>query len=89
MRLDAARMTFHYAGSFQKAHHLEAYEYLILEAMLGKRTLFTRSDGIERLWEASANLLAAPPAVEPYAPGSWGPRSAMDLIAPNTWCLPE
>ena len=89
MRLDAARMTFHYAGSFQKAHHLEAYEYLILEAMLGKRTLFTRSDGIERLWEASANLLAAPPAIEPYAPGSWGPRSAMDLIAPNTWCLPE
>ena len=89
MRLDAAQMTFNYAGSFQKAHHLEAYEYLILEAMLGKRTLFTRSDGIERLWEASANLLASPPAVERYAQGSWGPQSAIDLIAPNSWCLPE
>ena len=89
MRLNEAEMTFHYQGSFQTAHHLEAYEYLILEAMLGKRTLFTRSDGIERLWEASANLLAAPPAVEPYAPGSWGPASATDLIAPNSWCLPE
>ena len=88
MRLDEAQMTFNYEGSFQKAHHLEAYEYLILEAMLGKRTLFTRSDGIERLWEVSANLLASPPAVESYAQGSWGPQSAIDLIAPNSWCLP-
>ncbi len=89
MRLNAAEMTFHYQDSFQTAHRLEAYEYLILEAMLGKRTLFTRSDGIERLWEVSADLLASPPAVEPYAPGSWGPASATHLIAPNTWCLPE
>ncbi len=89
MRLDAAEMTFNYASSFQKAHHLEAYEYLILEAMLGKRTLFTRSDGIERLWEVSADLLASPPPVQPYAQGSWGPSSANDLIAPNAWCLPE
>ena len=89
MRLDSAEMTFHYKDSFQAAHHLGAYEHLILEAMLGNRALFTRSDGIERLWEVSAPLLEHPPAVEPYAQGSWGPKSIARLIEPYDWCLPE
>ncbi len=41
--------------------------------MLGDQSLFTSSDGIERLWEISEPLLQDPPPVEPYAPGSWGP----------------
>jgi len=89
MRLDSAEMTFHYKDSFQAANNLEAYEHLILEAMLGNRSLFTRSDGIERLWEVAAPLLEHPPAVEPYAQGSWGPESALRLIEPHAWCLPE
>ena len=89
MHLDSAEMTFHYKDSFQSANHLEAYEHLILEAMLGNRSLFTRSDGIERLWEVAAPLLERPPAVEPYAKGSWGPASMAHVVAPNYWCLPE
>ncbi|HVB70604.1 MAG TPA: glucose-6-phosphate dehydrogenase [Acidimicrobiales bacterium] len=88
MRLDAAEMTFKYRDSFQAAHNLEAYERLILEAMLGNRAFFTRSDGIERLWEVAAPLLADPPPVEPYAQGSWGPPSMERIVAPIEWCLP-
>jgi glucose-6-phosphate 1-dehydrogenase len=88
MRLGAARMTFNYADSFLGAHNLEAYEHLILEAMRGNQSLFTRSDGIERLWELSAPLLEQPPRVEPYFRGSWGPESVNRLIAPHHWYLP-
>ncbi len=89
MHLDAAEMSFFYRGSFESAHHLEAYEHLILEAMLGDRSLFTRSDGIERLWEVAAPLLADPPPVQPYDQGSWGPKAMDRVIAPHAWCLPQ
>jgi len=89
MHLDSAEMTFHYKDSFQAANNLEAYEHLILEAMLGNRSLFTRSDGIERLWEVAAPLLERPPTVEPYVKGSWGPESIERVIAPHRWCLPQ
>jgi len=71
------------------ANQLEAYERLIHDALLGDRTLFTRADGIERLWEVARPLLERPPAVEHYAPGSWGRDSMNQLIAPRRWHLPE
>ncbi len=88
MRLGEASMTFRYADSFSNRHELEAYERLMLDAMLGDQSLFTTADGIERLWEVSAPLLDDPPPVEPYAPGSWGPDSINQLISPHRWCLP-
>ena len=89
MRLGTAEMIFRYADSFIRAHELEGYERLILEAMLGDQSLFTRSDGIERLWEISAPLIEDPPPVELYSPGSWGPEGAHRLIAPHRWYLPD
>jgi glucose-6-phosphate 1-dehydrogenase len=88
MQLDSAEMAFYYKDSFQASHHLEAYENLILQAMLGNRSLFTRSDGILRLWEVAAPLLASPPPVQPYAKGSWGPTTAEQIVGPVGWCLP-
>ena len=67
---------------------LEAYERLILDAMRGDHTLFTTAEGIERLWEVSTPLLEAPPPVRLYAPGSWGPNSIHQLVAPHAWRLP-
>jgi glucose-6-phosphate 1-dehydrogenase len=87
IQLGAARMEFSYADSFCAQNELEGYERLIHDAMLGDATLFTRSDGIERLWERSTPLLRNPPAVEPYAPGTWGPASVDRLIAPHRWYL--
>ncbi|WUD72018.1 glucose-6-phosphate dehydrogenase [Streptomyces sp. NBC_00510] len=89
MRLSTAEMVFGYADSFNTMHALEGYERLLLDAMLGDQSLFTRSDGIERLWEASTPLLDDPPPVQPYAPGSWGPESVHRLIAPHHWSLPR
>jgi glucose-6-phosphate 1-dehydrogenase len=89
MRLDRARMEFSYAESFQTAMGLEGYERLILDAMLGDQSLFTRADGIERLWEVSTPLLKNPPKVQRYAPGSWGPKSIDKLVAPHRWHLPD
>jgi glucose-6-phosphate 1-dehydrogenase len=89
MRLGEAEMIFRYADSFVRAHELEGYERLILDAMLGDQSLFTRSDGIERLWEISTPLIGNPPHVEPYSPGSWGPDSVHRLIAPHRWYLPD
>jgi glucose-6-phosphate 1-dehydrogenase len=89
MRLGEAEMIFRYADSFVRAHELEGYERLILDAMLGDQSLFTRSDGIERLWEISTPLLEDPPPVELYSPGSWGPEGARRLIAPHHWYLPD
>ena len=82
-------MTFRYADSFCAKYALAGYERLILEAMLGDQSLFTRADGIERLWDVSAPLLDNPPPVAPYAPGSWGPDSIDRLIAPHHWYLPD
>jgi len=89
IRLGGTKMTFSYQDSFATANALEGYERLILLAMTGDQSLFTRSDGVERLWEISAPLLDDPPPVEPYEPGSWGPPSVDQLIAPFRWHLPE
>ena len=89
MTLGNAEMAFHYKDSFAVTHALEGYEHLILMAMVGDPSLFTRSDGIERLWEISTPLLDNPPPAEPYEPGSWGPAAAGKLIAPYQWHLPE
>ena len=89
MRLGPARFRFDYDDSFAAEHELEAYGRLIHDALMGDRTLFTRADGIERLWEVSAPVLEERPPVRPYAPGSWGPEGIDQLIAPDRWHLPE
>ncbi len=68
---------------------LEAYERLLHDALIGDRTLFTRADGIERLWQVVAPVLDAPPPLQTYPAGSWGPQQAVaELIAPRRWHLP-
>jgi glucose-6-phosphate 1-dehydrogenase len=67
---------------------MEAYERLILDAMRGDHTLFTTAEGIESLWQRSAQLLADPPPAKVYQPGTWGPNAIHQLIAPNAWRLP-
>jgi glucose-6-phosphate 1-dehydrogenase len=87
MTLAASTMSFRYQDSFAQANALEGYERLILLAMLGDQSLFTRADGIERVWEISAPLLESPPPVESYESGSYGPASVDKLIAPYRWHL--
>jgi glucose-6-phosphate 1-dehydrogenase len=88
MRLDKLSMQFALNETGLLGEVLEAYERLILDAMRGDHTLFTTAEGIERLWEVSLPLLEAPPPVRLYAPGSWGPKSVHQLVAPHAWRLP-
>jgi glucose-6-phosphate 1-dehydrogenase len=88
MRLDKLSMQFAMQDTERVGDVLEAYERLIYDAMRGERTLFTTAEGIERLWEISEPLLADTPPARPYAPGTWGPNSVHQLIAPRAWRLP-
>lgn len=58
---------------------MSAYERLIGDAMHGDAALFARQDAVEAAWELVDALHAASAAVEPYAPGTWGPQSADGL----------
>ncbi|HEX3387571.1 MAG TPA: glucose-6-phosphate dehydrogenase (NADP(+)) [Streptosporangiaceae bacterium] len=74
-------------ASLKDADPLPPYVRLIHDVLLGDRSLFTRPDGLAAVWEVAGPLLAHPPQVQPYAPGSWGPAGARDLIAPGRWLL--
>jgi glucose-6-phosphate 1-dehydrogenase len=58
-----------------------AYEVLLVDAMEGNKTRFTRQDGVEEAWRIFEPLLQHPPPVHRYAPGSWGPPEADALVA--------
>lgn len=74
-------------GSLPGADPLPPYVRLIHDVLLGDRSLFTRPDGLAAVWEVAGPLLSSPPEVHPYAPGSWGPAQARDLVAPGHWFL--
>ena len=54
---------------------------LLHAAMVGDSSRFTRQDGVEETWRIMQPLLDAPPEVHPYAPGSWGPAEADQVVA--------
>jgi glucose-6-phosphate 1-dehydrogenase len=57
------------------------YEVLLLAALRGQRTRFTRQDGVEEAWRIMQPLIDNPPPVHSYEPGSWGPEAANSLTA--------
>lgn len=74
-------MEFHYRDSFGPSAIPEAYERLLLDALNGDASLFTRSDQIELGWGLMDPIIAgwhAPdaPSLSVYEPGSWGPAEA-------------
>lgn len=80
-------MDFEYEDFFDEATIPEAYERLLLEALEGDATLFTRSDGIEAAWTFIDGILQGwdtdnAPAVSAYEKGSWGPKEA-DILLEN------
>jgi glucose-6-phosphate 1-dehydrogenase len=63
----------------------EAYERLLLDAMRGDATLFSRRDAVEASWAWITPILRYferhPPAEFPnYGPGTWGPECALELM---------
>jgi glucose-6-phosphate 1-dehydrogenase len=83
MAIRTVHMDFLYGSAFREGLP-EAYERLILDAMLGDATLFTRADEVEEQWALVDAIRAAWPrekiAFPNYAAGSWGPPSADELL---------
>jgi glucose-6-phosphate 1-dehydrogenase len=90
MRIRPVHMEFHYGTSFV-SQSPEAYERLILDAMRGEATLFTRNDEIEALWGIIDPILTAwdqdtTSEISEYEPGSQGPEEANRLLtAGQAW----
>ncbi len=57
------------------------YEVLLEAAMTGRSARFARQDTVEEAWRVMQPLLDAPPPVQRYSPGSWGPAAADALVA--------
>jgi glucose-6-phosphate 1-dehydrogenase len=77
-------MDFTYKEAFGGEGH-EAYETLLLDAMLGEATLFTRADEVEAAWAVVDPILnfwedKKPTHFPNYAAGSWGPDVADEFI---------
>ena len=83
MAIRTVHMDFLYGSTFREGLP-EAYERLILDAMLGDATLFTRADEIEEQWALVDAIVAAwqrdRPAFPNYAAGTWGPPSSDELL---------
>ncbi|MGC8782078.1 MAG: glucose-6-phosphate dehydrogenase [Anaerolineae bacterium] len=78
-------LAFHYRDSFEANPIPEAYERLLLDALHGDASLFTRGDRAELAWRLLDPILAAWQAgkapLATYEPGSWGPAEADELLA--------
>jgi glucose-6-phosphate 1-dehydrogenase len=75
-------MDFSYGAAFVEESP-DAYERLLLDAMVGDPTLFIRTDEVEQAWRICEPLLPSPDRTLPlvrYPAGSWGPREADELI---------
>lgn len=84
-RTQPVKMNFRYATTFG-SNTPEAYERLVLDAMIGDGTLFIRGDETERSWQLVTPILEhwkqeKRAGLDAYSAGSWGPKSAADLLA--------
>jgi glucose-6-phosphate 1-dehydrogenase len=83
-RTQPVKMSFHYSTTFG-SNTPEAYERLVLDAMIGDGTLFIRGDEAETSWKLYSPLLEfwqgqGRQGLESYAAGSWGPEAADKLF---------
>ncbi len=83
LNIKSVALDFLYKTAF-KAEPPEAYERLIFDAMTGDQTLFIRGDEAEAAWAVidpiEKGWAKSKNGPEEYAPGTWGPKKAMDLI---------
>jgi glucose-6-phosphate 1-dehydrogenase len=91
--LRSVDMEFHYDEAFGKSALPEAYERLLLDAMQGDASLFTRADEVETAWGIIDPILQAWNAGKQplyfYKPGTWGPAESNQLFEQDgcTWTM--
>jgi glucose-6-phosphate 1-dehydrogenase len=93
MKLRPVMMDFNYGTSFG-VRTPTAYETLLLDALQGDATLYTRQDMVEASWTAVQPILDVWDGTTfdfpNYAAGSWGPAAADEMLARrgHAWRIP-
>jgi glucose-6-phosphate 1-dehydrogenase len=84
-KVQPVNMNFTYGSTF-KSPAPDAYERLILDAMLGDSTLFTRADEVEAQWNLIQPVIegwqsGSGSFIDQYRAGTWGPKEANDFMS--------
>ncbi|HET9879157.1 MAG TPA: glucose-6-phosphate dehydrogenase [Candidatus Limnocylindria bacterium] len=84
LQIRSVNMDFRYGSSFA-VDSPDAYETLLLDAMVGDPSLFTRNDEVERAWEILDPIIGTWQAGDGgplhfYGAGTWGPPAADELL---------
>jgi glucose-6-phosphate 1-dehydrogenase len=93
MTLRPVSMDFNYGSSFGERSP-SAYETLLLDAIIGDATLYTRQDMVEASWSVVQPILdywsTQKFPFPNYAAGTWGPAAADEMLARrgHTWRRP-
>ncbi len=87
-KVRSVHMDFSYSSGMEGVRIPDAYERLLLDAIEGDASLFTRSDEIELAWRLTDPITRAWAAAgsQPlalYPPGTWGPLAAEDFLREN------
>lgn len=84
--LRSVTMDFHYHQGYE-GPTLDAYEKVLLDVMMGDKTLFWRQDGVELCWSFLTPILeecetcsGRAEMLLPYEPGSWGPDAVKKIM---------
>ena len=84
-RLQTTKLDLSFSDTFKNDRIADAYERLLLEAMLGNQALFVRRDEVEQAWSWVDGIIEAwedsGEKPKPYPAGSWGPVASVALIS--------
>lgn len=93
MNLAPVDLSFSYREAFPDANIADAYERLLLDAIRGDASLFTRGDEVQASWALLTPILEAwresGRDVQPYFANTWGPERADGFLGEGrTWREP-
>jgi glucose-6-phosphate 1-dehydrogenase len=83
-RLQTTKLDLSFSDTFKNERIADAYERLLLEAMLGNQALFVRRDEVEQAWTWVDGIIQSweqsGERPKPYPAGTWGPVASVALI---------
>ncbi|WP_111976404.1 glucose-6-phosphate dehydrogenase [Algibacillus agarilyticus] len=84
MKLQQTKLDLSFSDTFKNSRIADAYERLLLEALLGNQSLFVRRDEVESAWKYVDGIFDAWKTVgdkpKSYPAGMWGPVESFELL---------